>query len=383
MCNRPSWRATCCAVVIGASVLLPAGRAGAEEACPPAELVTGLLGPLGLAQSPLGNLLVAESGTFAPNTGRLSIVGLDGSRRTLLDGLPSGLNDVSEPSGPAGLAMRGRTVYLAIGVGDTQLPGGAPNPTPSSPIFSSILAIHLSAHVEQTSAGFVLSLADHEALSGGESLTLSNGGGDAIRVQLIVDFPDTNPTNKNPFALVAVGRHLYVTDGGQNLVWKVDLTTGAASVLTTFPQVANPLFGIVGPPFTDAVPTGIAYAGGQLLVALFTGVPFAPGVSSVVQVDPITGATTPLITSLKTAIGVLVTMAGANGDHHLVLQHASAGPFFGSPGSLLRFDSPAAAPVPINICLNRPTSMVFDRHAAAVYVAELVTGAIVKIPADD
>jgi len=382
MCTRTSWRTACSAVVIGVSVLLLAGRAGAEGACPPAALATGLLRPLGLAQSPLGNLLVAESGAFAPNTGRVSIVGLDGSRRTLLDGLPSGLNDVSEPSGPAGLVMRGRTVYLAIGVGDTQLPGGAPNATPSSPLFSSILAIHFSARVEQMSAGFVLSLTDHEALAAGGSLTLSNGGGDAVSIQLVIDFPDSNPTNKNPFALVAAGRHLYVTDGGQNLVWKVDLTTGAASVLTTFPQVANPLFGIVGPPFTDAVPTGIAYAGGQLLVALFTGVPFAPGVSSVVQVDPVTGARAPLITSLKTAIGVLMTKAGPNGDH-LVLQHASAGPFFGSPGSLLRFDSPAAAPVPINTCLNRPTSMVFDRQAAAVYVAELVTGAIVAIPANE
>ena len=98
------------------------------------------------------NLLVSETGTTGVvHSGRISIVDNDGIRRTLLDGLPSATNDVNEPSGPAGLVMRGRTLYLAIGIGDTiqVVAPGSPvtvaNPNPASPIFSSVLAVHFSA----------------------------------------------------------------------------------------------------------------------------------------------------------------------------------------------------------------------------------------------
>ncbi|MBA3571888.1 MAG: hypothetical protein H0W34_07940, partial [Pyrinomonadaceae bacterium] len=56
------------------------------------ELVSGLLRPIGITQSKKDNLLVSESGTTTPNTGRISIVNLAGSRRTLVSGLPSGIS---------------------------------------------------------------------------------------------------------------------------------------------------------------------------------------------------------------------------------------------------------------------------------------------------
>lgn len=101
--------------------------------------------------------------------------------------------------------------------------------------------------------------------------------------------------------------------GGRNLVWKVGVASGAFSILADFPLVPNPLAPGVGGPFSEAVPTGIASSGGSLLVALFRGVPFAPGTSDVVPVDPptgsyidpLTGGHIPLISGLKTAIGVL------------------------------------------------------------------------------
>jgi hypothetical protein len=63
--------------------------------CPVVELSSDLRIPLGIAQSNQGNLLVSETGTRTPNTGRISIIRLDGHRRTLLDGLPSGINGLS------------------------------------------------------------------------------------------------------------------------------------------------------------------------------------------------------------------------------------------------------------------------------------------------
>lgn len=390
--------------------------------CPP--LISGLQVPLSITQSEKGNLFVSETGTLAPNTGRVSIVDLNGNRRTLLAGLPSGINDVNEIAGPAGLFLDDHTLYVAIGIGDTikagPVPGTAvPNPNPlSSPIFSSVLAIHFSNYVERNTTGFTLSPADHQTLASGQTVSLSNGGADRITVKLIANFPDffpeptlavpNNVRGSNPFGLVLAERQerhdgdqkrdedndegkaelLYVTDGGRNLVWQVDINSGAFSILAVFPQVANPFFPSIGAPFTDAVPTGIAASQGQLLVTLFRGVPFAPGTSVVEQVSPLTGSHTPFITGRKTAIDVLPIKAHRDTDY-LVLQHASAGPFFGSPGLLLRFETPAGPPAVIASCLNRPTSMTLDKNNGTLYVTELVSvppgtpvtqGRVVAIP---
>ncbi|MGH9967293.1 MAG: ScyD/ScyE family protein [Pyrinomonadaceae bacterium] len=380
--------------------------------CP--QLTSGLQVPLGIAQSDKSNLFVSESGTPLPNTGRISIVDVGGNRRTLLDGLPSGINDVNEISGPAGLFLHEKTLYVAIGIGDTIKPGPAPgtavpNPNPpASPIFSSVLAIHFSNYVERNTTGFTLTSADHQSLANGERVTKSNGGFDRITVELIANFPDffaeplvavpsliavpNNVRGSNPFDLVLVEgrrRHdgdtrdhddegddsepglLYVTDGGRNLVWRVDINSGAFSILAVFPQVANPMFPSLGPPFMDAVPTGIAESQGHLLVTLFRGVPFPPGTSVVAQVNQLTGNPTPFITGRKTAIDVLPITRRGDTDY-LVLQHASAGPFFGSPGLLLRFETPTDPPDIIASCLTRPTSMALDKKTGTLYVTELV-----------
>jgi hypothetical protein len=91
-----------------AVMLLVSAKASAQ--C--TELIAGLHEPLGSTLTNRGNLLVSESGTGAQGSGRISIVNPSGNRRTLLDGLPSGLNDVHQPSGPAGLFMSGRTLYV-------------------------------------------------------------------------------------------------------------------------------------------------------------------------------------------------------------------------------------------------------------------------------
>ncbi len=369
--------------LLAVTVLMPVLSAKAQ--CPPNVLTSGLRTPLGITQSNQNNLVVSESGTSGVlHSGRISIVEPDGTRHTLLDGLPSAPNDIGDPSGPAGVFMRGRTLYVAIGVGDTTLPNQFPNPSPSSPIFSSVLAIHFSASVEKkTSQGFSLPLSAQQTLASGQKVTLSNADGGKLTVELIANFPDftvdpTRPSgfrNVNPFDLIVVGDQVYVTDGGQNLVRQVDIATGAFSTLVSFPQIANPIPGF--PALTDAVATGIAYNDGQLLVTLFTGVPFPPGQSKVEQVDPLTGTHSAFISGLKTAIDVGPIREGSE-THYLVLQHASVGPFFGSPGLLLHFESPAGPPTVVSNCLTRPTSMVVDERTGLTYVTELA-GRIIEI----
>jgi len=358
--------------------------AGVEARAQCTEVVSGLRNALGITQSNQGNLIVSETGTGALHTGRVSIVEPSGNRRTLLDGLPSAINDVGEPSGPAGVFMRGRSLYLAIGIGDAIVAGGPgvafANPNPSSPLYSSILALHFSANVEKNTTGFTLSLAQQLALAAGQRVTLGNGG-DKLTVEIIANFPDFTPNpfppvagnvrGSNPFDLVVVGNLIYVTDGGQNSVRKVNIASGAFSTLVTFPNLPNPMFPGLGGPTVEPVPTGIAYDDGRLLVTLFTGFPFPPGASRVQQVNPSTGAAADFITGRKTAIDVIPLADGSDTDY-LVLQHASPfGPFFPPPGLVLRFETPAGPPTTVAACLVRPTSMTLDEKAETLYITEL------------
>jgi hypothetical protein len=354
------------------------------------EVISGLRTPLGITQSNQNNLIVSESGTLgALHSGRISIVDPSGTRRTLLDGLPAATNDAGDSSGPAGVFMRGRTLYVAIGIGNTFLASGLPNLNPASPIFSSVLAIHFSASVEKnTLQGFTLPLSAQQTLASGQKVTLSNVEGDKITVELIANFPDftidpTTPTGfrgVNPFDLVVVGDQLYVTDGGQNLLRQVDIATGTFSTLATFPNVGNPL--PIGAPTVEAVPTGIAYSDGRLLVTLFRGFPFPAGTSVVEQVDPQTGAHAPFISGLRTAIDVVPIQEEGSQTHYLVLQHSSAGgaplPPFANPGLVLRFDTPAGPPTVVTNCLTRPTSMALDVKTGLLYVTQF-GGRIVEI----
>jgi hypothetical protein len=360
--------------MVAAIVLLVGSEARAQ--CSATEVTAGLNFPLGITQSNENNLIVGESGT-TPNTGRISLIDpINGDRRTLLDGLPSGTNDVGEPSGPAGLFMRGRTLYVVIGIGDAILPGPVANPYLSSPIFSSVLAVHFSGHVEKTTEGFTLSLEDHQALADGETVRLSNDGGDEIGVQLIADFPDftddpTTPTGirqTNPFDLIVLGNRVYVTDGGQNSIWQADINSGSFTEidLPTFP---NPV--PFGPPVVEAVPTGIASSGGQLLVTLLTGFPFPAGISVVMQVDPQTGSQSTYIDGLTAAIDVLPTKTG-----DLVLEF-STDLLAGGPGRLLLFVTLGDTPTVLADCLIAPTSMTLDEKTGLLYVTELAGGRVV------
>ena len=183
----------------------------------------------------------------------------------------------------------------------------------------------------------------------------------------------------NPFGIALAEDQIYVTDGGRNLVWRVDVPTGTHAPLATFGTIPNPLFPAVGGPVIEAVPTGIEYVDEQLLVTLFRGVPFAPNTSSVVQIDPATGSQSPFITRLKTAIDVLQIDGAADPDY-LVLQNSSGPqPFFAGPGVVLRFDTPASAPTLVADCFARPTAMLLDKKSATLYVTELLTGRLLSI----
>jgi len=382
-------------LLAGAGVLA-GGIAGAADCT---VVASGLRSPIGSAFTNQGNMVVSETGIAnVPASGRVSIVSPHGGRRTLLDGLPQGTNAAGgDASGPNSLAMRGRTIYVAIGQGDTVIPGAGgstvPNPNVSSQLFSSVLAIHLSAAAERSTAGFKLSAQDQVTLAGGGKVMLSNGKGDKLQVELVVNFPDylSEPTqanpgnvrNSNPFGVLLVDDFMYVTNGGLNRLYKVNLDTGAYADLAIFSPIQN-TSGLGGPPFVEAVPTGLAYSNGQVLVSLLSGGPFIPGLSRVKTVDPVTGAQSDFLTGLRTSIQSLPITAGGDTDY-LTLQNnfAPAPPFPPTGASVRRFEEPGSSSVVVNGCtLYRPTSMSIEPKTGMLYATELLRGTVVKVPLD-
>jgi len=173
--------------------------------------------------------------------------------------------------------------------------------------------------------------------------------------------------------------------------WQVDISSGAFRKLAEFADIPNPLFPGVGGPSEEAVPTGIAYSGGRLLVAIFSGAPFAPGTSSIQQVF-LNGTQMPFVTGLKTSIGVLPIDSDNDSadDRHenrddgddaeyLVLENTSTGPFLNGPGLVLRIVETDRPPTVLANCLTRPTAMTLDRREHTLYVTDLA-GHVVAIP---
>lgn len=375
----------------------------------------GLKGPTKVVMTAKGNLLVTESGD-GPNAGRLSVIDRQTrARRTILDGLPAGPSAEGGVSGPSGLAVHGRTVYVAIGAGDAVLPGPAPgtekvNPNPSSPLLSSLLAVRVPANIEETTAGFTLTPADHAALKGGARLTLSNGAGDRLTVELVADFPDyvaeprpnfaDNVRVSNPFGVAVNGNLIYVVDASLNLVRVVGADSGAVATLTTFAQYTNPL--PFGPPRIDAVPNSVRLFGDRLLVTTLTGFPFPAGVAQVRQVELVTGENSSLINGLTAGIDVLpVRVPPAAGDQgpplatykgggagqavpsveqaHFFVLSISDNLSQGAPGRLLFYESASAAPVTLAAPLVGPTCIARDPKSGDLFITSIFTGLIYRV----
>ncbi|MGA9994407.1 MAG: ScyD/ScyE family protein [Pyrinomonadaceae bacterium] len=376
------------ALLAAVTMLLSGAQTKAQ--CPTSTFTGGLNVPEKIILTPANNFLVSEAGT-GPNTGRVSLINRSGARQTLLDTLPAGLSaPENSPDGPTGILLRDRTLYLAIGEGDSLMNGGpgttVPNPNPSSPIFSSILVIQLSNDVDKIKSGFTLSFADQTALKSGSTVMLANTTGDTLTVKLLADFPDyvpdprfpgdPNVRNSHPYALELIGDQLYVVDAGFNSVRRVNIQTGANDTLTTFAPIPNT--DPPPPPVVEAVPTSIRLYNNQLLVTLFRGFPFPPGKAEVRRVDPGTGNNDLFISGLSSAIDVLPASIRGDGDAFLSLEF-SANQLQGAPGRLQMWPTNTGTPIVIATCLITPTSMVRDPLTGDIFITQLGPGTIVRV----
>jgi hypothetical protein len=358
--------------------------------CPFEIAAVGLQAPTKIIAG-AGNLLIAESG-FGPNLGRISVLDpISGQVRPFVSGLPSGFAPPNgDPSGPSGLALVGNTLYLSVGLGDAIVAGPVPNtqlpnPHPSSPLFSSVLAIDLGSQGRDFPAGFSLTAANQATLANQHPVTLQNANGDTITMRLVANFPDyvPEPTNdepnnvrqSNPFGIVAIDNYLYVPDASSNNLRVIDLRTGSFQTLTTFAPLPNSL--PFGPPVVEAVPNSVRRFGDSLLVTLLTGFPFPPGGSMVVAVDPATGSQTPLIRGLNSAIDVLPVKS--KGNTALLTLEFSTSMLDSAPGRLRILATPTSTPVTLADCPITPTSMAQDKASGQIYIVEIFTGLVKKM----
>ncbi|MEO8383519.1 MAG: ScyD/ScyE family protein [Acidobacteriota bacterium] len=357
--------------------------------------VTGLRAPVESAFTHQGNLIVAEEGTAAANTGRISLIDRTSvTRRTLVEGLPSAVYNGGEPapSGPDGLALVGATLYVTIGGGDTSVAGpvqasDTPNPAgPSSPLFVSLLALTPSESLDTIEGGFTLLPSQHATIRGGETVTLSNGHGETLGVRLVAKFPDYvaeprpdfagNVRIGNPFGVAAHGASLYVVDASMNVVRRVNPADGTFTTLITYPKLANPT--PVGPPFIDPVPDSLRVRGDALLVTNLTGFPFPAGSAEVKRLDPVTGASTSVITGLTSAIDS--APLGSTETSPLLVLEFSKAMLTGGTGRLRLFGT-AETPVLVADNLITPTSLSVDPRSGEIFITNIGPGMVTRINA--
>lgn len=381
-------------VSLALAVLFAASASSASAQCPTTFFTAGLKAPTEIILTPAGNLLVAEAGD-APNTGRISLVDRDGNRRTIIDGLPSGIAE--GPSGPSGLFLRGRTLFISIGAGNNVLPGPVPgtemaNPTPSSPLFASVLSVQFNASVEETTEGFALTLDDHFDLKAGERLRLVNSRNERLTVEMAVDIRDftyefrpefaNNVRASNPFGLVAMGNTLFIVDASQNVIYEAKSRTRGEEprVAVTFQRRRNPL--PFGPPFIDPVPDSLRLMGKQLVVTTLTGFPFPQGGAEVIRINRTNNSQTVLFGGLTAAIDALPVEDSSGRTHFFTLEFSAnmlSDP--AAPGRLRHFAGPGAQPVTLADCLISPSGLAYDASTGTLYIAEIFTGRIMKIQA--
>ncbi|MFN2412991.1 MAG: ScyD/ScyE family protein [Pyrinomonadaceae bacterium] len=367
---------------------------------------TGLNGPIKIINAADDTMLVAEVGTLAPNTGRISIIdGAPGARQTLIDGLPSGINTVAplapEPAGPHGLYLDGLRLFLVIGPGDAVRRGAAGvelvNPSPSSPLFVSVLELTLPVGYQDITNGFSLSREQHETLAAGRSVTLQKGNGQELTIRMVVNLPNSAPNFRpdapenvrasNPFGVELYQEELYVVDASFNLIYRVPVSVAtfnfplaftpkayAYSVFTRFEQIRNPLFPGFGPPFVDAVPDSIHREGNNLNVTLLTGFPFAPGVAELRAVSLTDGSQTTLVRGLRSAIDSLKAVGG-----YFILEFSS-NQLAGAPGRLSFFPTTGFIRTRTRISseLLTPTAMVRNGEGD-IFITSIATGTIVRV----
>jgi DNA-binding beta-propeller fold protein YncE len=244
-----------------------------------------------------------------------------------------------------------------------------------------VVAVRFSVDVDMIAAPFTLKASDHQVIADGNPVTLDNGNGARAEISLVANFQDFTPNpvtiykHSDPYSIAVGpnGRDLYIADAGQDSIVRINGETGQMRTLLRIPPIPS---SVPGPPVSDPVPNSIVPYGSQFLVVQLTGFPFTPGVSRVSLFDPETGALSPFLNGLTTAMDIVYIPRENARARFLVLEFSNN--FLSTPpgpGRLLLFDTPTGTPLIEG--LPSPTSMAYDASTGEVFITDL-TGRLVK-----
>jgi hypothetical protein len=300
--------------------------------------IANLAMPRGLSVAD-GALLIAEQ-----KGGRILSVAADGTVTPVAEGLISG--EYISPEGPTttgvnAVAKIGDTYFFTIG--------------------GSLGTIAGSEAVYTMKAGEAPKLlADLGALEKAE-----NTGGDVT--------PEGKPDiDSNPYDMVADGKGgVFVSEAAVNAIFHVD-AAGTIKLHASFPDRENPLFGTVGGPTFDQVPTGLTIGpDGALYVTTLTGFPFIAGAARVYRVDE-NGETTVYAEGLTAA-----TDLAFDTDGSLLVTEFSADFLKQAPGRLVRVKDGAITEVAGGLI--SPTGVVV--HNGKIIVTQEFPGVVSEVAA--
>lgn len=349
-------------------------------------LVTGLQAPQRLALTSGGNFLVTESGT-QNNTSRVAFITRGGTVRGLIEALPSGADFQGDQSGATALALRERTLYVTIGVGDTERRNQAGmavhnGAAPASALFATVLRFRFSSDIDQITGTFRLTDASRQSLANGEEVELTDGAGARVMAMVLSFMPVSIPEGpayrfSNPWGLAVSndGNTLWMNDASQDALYRIDTATGRWQRVFRFAGAPNPT--PVGPPRIDAVPTSVRLYHDQLLVSFLSGFPFLQGGGRVAVVDPATRTENTFISGLSSATDVIWRERGNDRPQFFVLEFSTnmlSNP--AGPGRLLRYDS--ETPTVVAGDLIAPVSMAYSASTQELFILEL-SGRILRV----
>jgi hypothetical protein len=323
-------------------------------------VASGLVNPRGFAWSPDGTLYVAESGTppasyrppmGPPNpdapavtnmNGRISRIGADGRRTTVVDNLPVFVGPVGDTIGAAGLAFIGDRLYAIISAGPKH------------------------GHPDFASGVYRVGLTDG-------SLTMV-ADTDAFELANPPAFIPPDDEISNPYDIVALDGVLYVADGNRSVIYAIDPAAAEGSRIRYLADMS------VGHP----VLTGIA-AGpdGALYVTNLTAAPFPSGGAEVWRVSR-TGQVTRVAGGLTAGVGIALSPSGEIYVSEIAATIPDP-PFFVPPGRVVRVSSAGLEPVAVPLLF--PTILRWGPGGlyttSASVAGDAGTGSIMRIALPD